>query len=826
MICWLKFRRLFGATILGCLLASSVVHGAPPSVESVAPMVLERGQTTEVSIVGAGLEQCRSLVFYDESLRCINLRTVDEYTLVAEIAVSRDCSVDNYPFRLLGTDGFSELRTLKVSPLPVVREAPRTSVEAALALPQRNLCVWGVLEDGDYDRYQLQLQQGARYTVEVEAMRLGGVLLDTVLTITDPTGKVVAANDDGSLLRQDPSLSFVADSSGSYVIEVRETNYGGDSNSQYALYVGDFPLAEVCYPAGGQAGTELEVQFLSVDGTSDLRQLIALPELNKRFELFAADERGRAVSATPFRVSSFPNVLEAEPNNGWSQNDGASSLPVALNGILQAAGDIDYFAVQADAGQSLVVEVFAQRNGSPIDTLLQISDDTGRELARNDDWGSQDSRIEFRVPESGVYRVAVTDKLGRGSRQGVYRVEIDTLQPQLEAFIPRPNRTSQRAQTIAVPQGNRTLARIGVRRENMPSGVVQLQFDGLPDGVHASPVYVPEDQFWALAILEADTDVELSGHLARLVASGQAGAQTVKGELVQVVDLIAESADRLYQSSTVDRVAVAVTPALPFRLELEQPQAGLAAGGTLDLKVRLQREEGFSGPVEIEFPFLPDGCVGAPRVVIEAGQAETLYRLDATPEVARGDFRLVAVGKVALASGRDRDAMSAGASAGRSAPVGPASQVKELFALADREVASQLIDLRIGDSPVSGSFVGLAAEQGATLRVTCQLQIEGQVPASWECSLEGLPTRVAASTVRSSASARSVEFDVQVPSDVPVGRYRGVQCRLTGELAGSPVSFVVPADAEMLIAEPGKLFRSPDGRLLSPLEALRAQNAH
>ena len=147
------------------------------------------------------------------------------------------------------------------------------------------------------------------------------------------------------------------------------------------------------------------------------------------------------------------------------------------------------------------------------------------------------------------------------------------------------------------------------------------------------------------------------------------------------------------------------------------------------------------------------------------------------------------------------------------------------FQLKDREVASQTIDLRIGPSPLAGSFAELAAEQGQMLPLEIQLQSRGALPPRLTCRLEGLPNRVVAEPVEIDSTASTVNFQLNVSNDAPLGTFAGVECRMSGELDSTPVSFVVSAFEPLMITEPGQLHRAADGRILSPLEALRDQNA-
>ncbi len=347
------YRRCWISTGLGLLIAN-LSHAAEPSVESLSPRVLQRGVTSQVKFVGAGLTHCRELKFYSPGIQCSNLEVVDDYSVIATLKVDPDCKIAGHAFRLRSDEGFSELRTMHVSRFPVMIEPERKSVDEVIAIstkatdsPQdQAVTIVGVLQDGDYDRYKVALKKGQRLTAEVEAIRLGGDLLDTVLTVTDPKGQVVAINDDGPLLHQDPNLSLLADVEGDYTVEVRESNYGGSATAQYSLHLGSFPAAAVAFPAGGQAGQATTVKLLTVADkleNSARMQLVVVPEDATEFQLFATDEFGTSATPIPFRVSTYPNVMEREPND--TLRDGANSVdagssspnaPIAFNGILQS----------------------------------------------------------------------------------------------------------------------------------------------------------------------------------------------------------------------------------------------------------------------------------------------------------------------------------------------------------------------------------------------------------------------------------------------------------------------------------------------------------
>ena len=53
-------------------------------------------------------------------------------------------------------------------------------------------------------------------------------------------------------------------------------------------------------------------------------------------------------------------------------------MPVTINGRVEKPGDVDYFSFKAQAGQKLVMEVFARRLESPLDSILTLYDADGR----------------------------------------------------------------------------------------------------------------------------------------------------------------------------------------------------------------------------------------------------------------------------------------------------------------------------------------------------------------------------------------------------------------------------------------------------------------
>jgi len=816
-----RHPRFFSIRVIGvtsclifislCLLVLPAQAGAP-SIENVAPAVGQRGTEFRLRLVGAGLADAADLLLYSPGVNFLRMEAPSDNEVTAWLRAAADCPLGTHAFRLRTKRGLSELRIFRVTPFPVVpEEEPNGPLNDAQAVPQ-NVTLTGVIEAGDVDSFVVTLRRGERLAAEVEAIRLGATMLDTVLTVFGPDGKKIVTVDDTPLFRQDPFVTIVAPEDGRYVVQVRETSFDGDENSRYALHLGTFPRPAYVYPAGGETGKTVTVRF-GGDATGQFRQETRLPGVPGEPGLFPMQNDLAAPTANPFRVSPFANVLEAGPDER-SQAAATAELPAAFNGIVQRPGEVDSFRFRAAAGALWQFEVFGARLGAPIDSLISIVDAAGNTLVANDDDNTHDSRLIFAAPRAGDYRLTITDKRGEGGENFVYRVEATKPRPRLAAFLPRPNRLSQERQAIVVPRGNRVTALIATQRTGI-EGPVRLAASGVPDAVSFSEAIVPADLFAIPVVFEARTDAPLAGALAEVRATGESAQGMLTGGFVQVVDLIAGTADALFTSVEVDRLAIAVVDESPISVSVDEPKTALARGGTISLQVHVERK-GYDEPIDVTFPFLPQWIDGPEKITIPEGHTSAIYLLHAFPQAEDRTWRLCAEAGPASTSAREAVlAAQAGAAPRRRKSRGSSS------AASINPVSSKLVTLRIAGSPVTGTIGTVVAEQGKELIVVCELEARGQLPEQMTAELEGLPNRVTASAVAVSSDDRKVSFAVHIEKTAPVGSFPDLVCRLTGTIEGQEVSYSVGRGGVLRIERSGALVTDDAGRPLSPLEVLR-----
>lgn len=812
----LRFCILGAIVGLGQLCTNSL-QAETPSIEYVEAPALMRGTTAELKIVGANLHSDCELVFYEPGLVCQAIDTDGDEGLRVTLGATDDCKTGVHAFRIRGRGGYSELRTLAVTPYPVIKGL-RTDEEVPLG---RSLV--GKLSDEVTNRFSVILPADSRLSVDIEAIRLGIDMLDAEVVIRDPHGMIIAQADDSNLYRQDPIVSTVAKIQGRYTIEVYDAGRNAGELAYFVMHVSNGPRPSAVFPLGGPPGATLALTFTG-DGRGSWTTTQRLPELDRSqfdsFQLFAEQDGQRSATALPFRLSPLVNKVENLDNDSFDvlPLPQEVELELAINGRLEKPLDRDCFWVRGVAGQNLEIQVFAQRLGSAADTLLTVVDSRQHIIAGSDDIDSLDSRVDLVVPADGLFGIVIEEKRGKGGDGFAYRIEIIRGQSTAEAFLPRRDRLSQDMQTVSIPVGNRVLALMGVRKDDA-TGETYLRFPDLPEGVTASFSQPRSNQPIVPVVFEAAAGTGLVGQLVPVDVSVRSATATVTGHFQQVTDLVRGPADAVYAEHKATRLALCTRESYPVRVSVVQPKAALAQDGTLDIEVSVERQAGVAGDVVLTLPWLPAWVDAEPSVVVPEGQTQAVIRLRAWPKAEQGLWPLVVEASLD-ASGRRRRLAGTGAPSA----VGSDSPTPTVFPNA---VASQVVELQVVEAPALGRFDLASAEQGETFTLPCELTVSPQLQAVADlvATLEGLPNRVQCDPVPITPTAQVIPFRVRLSETAPVGRASGWLCRLSGKLDGESVSYVIARNGVISIEPPGQIVRDENGRPLNRIDALRKKSS-
>lgn len=628
--------------IVALLAISLPASAASPSLGIIMPRGIQRGAESELTFSGGRLADAQEILFYSPGFEVTKLEPTDGAVKVS-VKVLDNCRLGQHVAQVRTASGVSEYRTFYVGPYAATPEVEPNSDFKEPQKIELNVTVTGVVQNEDVDYYAVELKKGQRVSAEVEGMRLGTTLFDPYVAILNAKRFEMSSADDSPLVKQDALASTVADEDGLYIIEVRESAYGGNGNCRYRLHVGTFPRPTGVYPAGGKKGETVEVKFLG-DPTGPITRSFQLPsEDQEEFGLEAADGDFVAPSPNPFRLFDHGNAFEAEPNNEIAAATPVE-LPLAFNGIIEEPGDIDCFKFSAKKGQSFEVECYARRIRSGLDPVMNVYYADGRGIAGNDDSRGPDSYFRFNVPADGEYVIRVTDHLGNGAEDFVYRIELTPPKQSLSVSIPRVARYSQYRQWIVVPRGNRFATLMNVGRSNFGGDVV-LDPPDLPEGITLHTNTMPSNMNIMPVILEAAPDAPIGGSLITFHTRHADEAQNVSGGYSNVGDFIRGGPGQsIYWQVQVKKIPVIVADEVPFHLEIVEPKVPIVRDGTMQLKVVARKKEGWDEAISIQLPFRPPGISASSSINMPKGQNEALYPVSANGGAQIKDWVIYALG--------------------------------------------------------------------------------------------------------------------------------------------------------------------------------------
>jgi hypothetical protein len=350
---------------------------------------------------------------------------------------------------------------------------------------------------GGVDRYHFQARKGMGLVVVVAARELIPYLADAVpgwfqaaVTLYDAKGHELEHADHYEF-HPDPVLHYEIPKDGEYVVQIRDSIYRGREDFVYRITLGELPYVTSIFPLGGPAGaqTTAELKGWNLPVTS-----LALTNTEPGIHPLSVSKEDRLSNPVPFAVDTLPECLEQEPNNSIAAAQ-AVTLPIIVNGRIDKPGDWDVFRFDGRAGDTVVAEVNARRLDSPLDSVLKLTDASGKQLAFNDDHEDKgagldthyaDSYLSATLPADGAFYVHIGDAQRQGGPEYGYRLRISPPRPDFELRVV-PSSVSVRG-GASVPLTVYALRRDGFTNE------ITLALQDAPEGFKLNGAKVPANQ--------------------------------------------------------------------------------------------------------------------------------------------------------------------------------------------------------------------------------------------------------------------------------------------------------------------------------------------
>ena len=364
-------------------------------------------------------------------------------TVIIEVAIDPDAATGDREIRLGASAGLTSPLRFQVGFLPEICEKePNDPNETITSLIDIPATLNGQIKPGDVDRFRFKAKSGQNLVFEVKARSLIPYLADAVpgwfqpvLTLYDTKGHELAFVDDYRF-NPDPVLFYTVPRDDEYILEIRDSIYRGRDDFVYRIAIGEKPFITGMFPLGGRAGVPMSCSITGWNLYAKKLSLDTHPGDNPIRRTLLRQDKWLS-NQVLYAVNSLPECVETEPNDTLKHAQGIT-LPQIVNGRIAKPRDVDIFKFSGKAGDEVVAEVYARRLESPLDSLLRLTDKTGRLLEWNDDHEDKesglmthhaDSYLRARLPEDGVFHIEISDTQNQGGEAYAYRLRIGRPQP-------------------------------------------------------------------------------------------------------------------------------------------------------------------------------------------------------------------------------------------------------------------------------------------------------------------------------------------------------------------------------------------------------------
>ncbi|MHC4546712.1 MAG: DUF1501 domain-containing protein, partial [Planctomycetota bacterium] len=425
------------------------------------------------------LAHISNVIFFPRNKRQIN-RQLAESVLI-EVTIEPDAAPGNRELRFGTKTGLTNPMVFQVGQFPEIRELEPNNRKAYSDLPnlpkgskvpkekpvELPAILNGQIMPGDVDRFRFRAQRGQQLVIEAHARSLIPYLADAVpgwfqatLALYDAKGKEVAFADDYRF-NPDPVLFYQIAEDGEYELEIRDSIYRGREDFVYRIAVGEQSFITQMFPLGGRAGVKT---VASIKGWNLAKTQLPLDtQPGDDCIRQTAYHKGKQLSnSIAYAVDTLPECEESESNDTIKRAQQVE-LPKIINGRIARPGDVDVFQFKGSAGDEVVAEVYGRRLNSPLDSLLRLTDASGKVLEWNDDHMIKDEHLHkdmmglvthyadsyllAELPKDGTYYVHLADSQHHGGQAYGYRLRIAAPQPDFALRV-TPSSFSMRAGAI------------------------------------------------------------------------------------------------------------------------------------------------------------------------------------------------------------------------------------------------------------------------------------------------------------------------------------------------------------------------------------------
>jgi hypothetical protein len=579
-----RLQPVLQTICLATTIALGLAHpaaAAKPVIRDVNFRGLQIGGTTTIVVDGTNLLPDPKLI----STLPITKQTLrpksNANRLEIDVTVNAQAIPGFYNIWIANRNGVSQRVVVAVDHLPQALFTPELKT-----LP---VVLHGKLTGSTRLRTSFTGKKGQQLVFEIEAQRLGSKIRPVLHLYNSNQRQLTWAMPSRSL-HGDSRIQTTLPADGKYTLELHDLQYAAPAPNYFRLKIGNWKYTDLVFPPAVQQGKATSLELIgnslknnrvSLTATGLLPNVPA-PWLNQKIA------SGMQPKIT---VSSYPEVTEVASGKLLQK---LPAIPCGISGRLSQPGEQDLYELNVKTGDRLRFEVFADRIGSPVDTILELQNSKGGRLALNDDTtNTTDSRIDYTVPAKiQQIRLVIKDANDRSGQRCIYRVAVT----KLNAAAANDFQLTLQKSQLSIPGKGRLVLKVTANRQGY-KGPITLAIPNLAKGIQLSGNTIPAG--------ENATLLTLSGNSTALTST----VTIVRGTTVGLNPAVSRVAiDSTHPSATLQpwlgsEVAIGTSSpsTIGFGIDWNKLPGNtqLVLGGRLNLPVKSQRPGSFDGPVRL-----------------------------------------------------------------------------------------------------------------------------------------------------------------------------------------------------------------------------------
>lgn len=574
------YSRSIGSMAGLMLLLVSSLACAQPVINRVSPTGLHLNQPTKITFQGNGLNEVSNVLLkgnYEAEI----LEKSDT-TLVAQISLGADQFSGVHAIRLVSSAGAS-------NPTWVCFDQ---CVETPAEVPfdGSNQSKTSVINGASKLRFPLELQSPTSLVIEVVSNRLGQNWKPVLRLLK---------NDGTQIAWSNPEPSFGGDAmiranleKGSYTIEMHDLLLRAKGQQQFRLRVGNMLVADYAWPAFGNAGTDIRGNVIS-NSNSELNKHPWMTQPTAATFGWQPVKLGRDQAWAGLTPRYLSHTIQLENETDEADASGVDLDPAKLRvfpGVINSDAPNGVHSCKVSPGRKYRFEVFAQRIGSPLDSVLVVRRPGAAQLGRGDDQvGTSDSMVEVAIPQDvQQVELVVSDLLRNSGEHHVYQIVATDITKGEFA----PTLTSD---SVSVPENGFGLLVVDLNRKGYQGGLIAKLPELNPSVLTFGEEIGPQSTRALIAV--RSSDAPFPPQLTSVLF------QPAENDALSQVARVSENRVTRFSPWLGTTVAIINSSPSPLQFEISIPEnVPVWAGGTVDAKVRFEKrsDEGLASQIKLQ----------------------------------------------------------------------------------------------------------------------------------------------------------------------------------------------------------------------------------